>query len=243
VAWAGVGYALFAFALLGWLVARSTPEVAGVTPDAPADDPAVPPGGLTLPQALLTPAFWVYTVAGTLLNLVFSAVTLDNEQLLRERGLAGGQADQTILAALFLSGLPANLVAGWLGRRVALKKLLAFGSVCLAAALVAFPFVTSLLTAAAYASLLGVSGGFITVVYFAIYGHTYGRTHLGAIQAAVQVCSVIASALGPVVLSACREYTGTTGPFFLGFAVVAVVFSLLSWVVPPPTRPGAPGAA
>ncbi|QEL14992.1 MFS transporter [Limnoglobus roseus] len=241
VAWAGVGYALFAFALLGWLIARSTPEAVGVPPDAPVEEAAVPAGGMTLLEALRTPAFWVYTAAGTLLNLVFSAVTLDNEQLLNERGLTGGQVDQTILAALFVSGLPANLVAGWLGRRVALKKLLAVGSVCLAASLVAFPFVRSLPTAAAYASLLGVSGGVITVVYFAIYGHTYGRTHLGAIQAAVQVYSVLASAVGPVVLSYCREYTGGTDPYFFGFAAVAVVLAVLCWVVPPSTRPIASG--
>jgi hypothetical protein len=45
------------------------------------------------------------------------------------------------------------------------------------------------------------SGGIITVIYFAVYGHTYGRTHLGVIQAVVQVLAVLASATGPVVLA------------------------------------------
>jgi hypothetical protein len=38
-------------------------------------------------DALRTPAFWSYTLAATLFNLVFSALTLDNETLLVEHGL------------------------------------------------------------------------------------------------------------------------------------------------------------
>jgi hypothetical protein len=237
-AWAAVGYALFAFAVFAGLVARSTPEAAGVRPDDPAPESGQPAGGATLGAALLTPAFWVYTAAGALLNLVISAVTLDNESLLAERGLAGSRAEETILAALFLCGLPANLLTGWLARRVPLPTLLAAGSGLLAAAVVAFPFVGSVPAAAGYAGVLGASGGVITVVYFAIYGHAYGRAHLGAIQAAAQVCSVFASAAGPVVLASVRESTGGSGPFFFGFAAVAALLGVLCRVVRPPVVKG-----
>jgi MFS family permease len=235
-AWAAVGYALLGFAVLAAVAARSTPESAGVRPDDPAPDADRVVGGMTLWAALQTPAFWVYTAAGTLLNLVFSAVTLDNESLLRERGLAGGRAEETILAALFVCGLPANLLAGWLAKRVAMRKLLAVGSVLLAAAVAAFPYMTTVPAAAGYAALLGASGGVITVVYFAIYAHTYGRAHLGAIQAAVQVLSVLASAAGPVALAYVRAVTGGTDPFFFGCAAVAAALGGLCWVVRPPTR-------
>jgi hypothetical protein len=82
--------------------------------------------------------------------------------------------------------------------------------------------------------LLGAAGGVITVVYFAVYGHTYGRTHLGRIQAAVQVLSVFALAVGPVILAACRDQLGTTAPFFYGFAAVTAVLAVAAWVVRPP---------
>lgn len=119
-----------------------------------------------------------------------------------------------------------------------MKKLLAVGSLVLALSLASFPFVNSVSLAQGYAALLGASGGVITVVYFAIYGHTYGRAHLGSIQAAVQVCSVFASATGPVAMAYCRESTGGTNPFFFGFAAVAVILGLLCWVVPAPAREG-----
>jgi MFS family permease len=238
-AWAAVGYALLlGLVPLGWLLARSSPESCGIRPDEPGpEQPAAAPS-LPLGVALRTPAFWSYTLAATLFNLVFSALTLDNEALLGEHGLDGRHANDLILGVLMVSGLPANIVAGWLARRQPMGKLLAAGVATLALSLVVFPAVRSIGMAAGYAVLLGVSGGIITVIYFAVYGHTYGRTHLGAIQAVVQVLSVLASATGPVVLAACREYAGGTAPFFYAFAAAAAVLAVLAWVVPAPARGG-----
>ena len=219
-AWAAVGYSLFAFAAVAGLLARSTPEGYGVPPDAPAPaEPERPGGDVTLGRALAGPAFWAYTAAGAHFNLVLSAVTLDNDQLLAERGLTG--VETTVLAALFLAGLAANLLAGWLSRRVPLPTLLAVGSGLLAAAVGVFPLVRTPAAAAGYAALLGAAGGVVTVVYFAIYGRTYGRGHLGAIQAAAQLGTVLASAAGPVLLAAVRARAGSTDGFFVGCAVVA----------------------
>jgi MFS family permease len=239
-AWAWVGCSLaLGLAPLALLIARDSPEACGVRPDEPGDSRTHPvptaPASASLADALRTPAFHVYTLAAALFNFTFSALTLDSESLLTEHGLDGRRVNEVILAVLMLSGLPANVAAGWLARRRPLGRLLAGGVMLLAASLAFFPFVRSVPGAAAYAALLGVSGGVITVVYFAVYGHTYGRGHLGAIQAAVQVLSVLASATGPVVLAATREQAGTTDPFFQVFAGCAAVVAVLAWWVRPPT--------
>jgi MFS family permease len=232
--WAWVGYALLlGLTPLGWLVARDGPEACGVTPDGPGEDSAPQPSA-ALGAALRTPAFWAYTLAATLFNFTFSALTLDNEALLVEHGLDGARVNDLILGVLMVSGLPANLAAGWLARRWPMGRLLGAGVAALAASLLLFPAVTNVGAAVGYAALLGVSGGIITVIYFAVYGHTYGRGHLGAIQAAVQVLSVQASATGPVALAACREYAGGTDPFFYGGALVAAAAAVAAWVVRPP---------
>ena len=242
-AWAWVGYALaLGLAPLAFLVGRDSPEARGMAPDRPEKEEPSPGAGVPRSASLLdaarTPAFWVYTLAATLFNFVFSALTLDSELLLSEHGLAGGSVNQIILGVLMFSGLPANVVAGWLARSRPLGRLLAAGVAILAVSLAVFPFVTSVGAAVGYAALLGVSGGIITVVYFAVYGHTYGRGHLGSIQAAVQVLSVLASATGPVALAACRAYLNGTGPFFFAFAIGAAVVAVLSWFVRPPALAG-----
>jgi MFS family permease len=236
-AWDGVGLALLlGIAPLGLLIARSSPEVCGVQPDDPAPEEGYAEP-MTIGQALATPAFWVYTAVATTFNLTFSALTLDNELLLSEHGLEGGSANQLVLGVLMLSGLPGNIAAGYLARTRSLGKILAVGTLLLTASLAFFPFVRSLPTAAVYASLLGLSGGIITVIYFAVYGHTYGRTHLGSIQAVVQVLTVFASAIGPVLLAWVREQLdGQTTWFFASFAVVGAVLTVLAWVVRPPAR-------
>jgi predicted MFS family arabinose efflux permease len=165
----------------GWLLARSSPESYGVPPDEPGPEEASPAASLPLREALRTPAFWAYTLAAAVFNLVFSALTLDNELLLEEHGLDGRQINDLILGVLMVSGLPANIVAGWLARRRPMGKLLAVGVAALSLSLVVFPAVGTVGAAVGYAALLGVSGGIITVIYFAVYGHTYGRGHLGAI--------------------------------------------------------------
>ncbi len=235
-AWDGVGWALLLGLLpLGLVFARRSPEACGVAPDEPAPDVG---GGeaMSLRAALRTPSFWVYTAAATAFNLIFSALTIDNALLLQEHGLDGEDANVLILGVLMLSGLPANVVAGWLARSRPLGGLLGAGVALLAASLMLFPFVSSLGSAAVYAALLGASGGVITVIYFAVYGHTYGRTHLGGIQATVQVLSVFASATGPVLLAFVRERNGGTAPFFLAFAGVALVLAVAAAAVRPPAR-------
>jgi MFS family permease len=163
-------------------------------------------------------------------------LTLDNVLLLTEHGLDGAKANDLILGVLMVSGLPANIIAGVLARRRPMGKLLAVGVAILAASLLFFPFIGTLAAAAAYAVLLGVSGGVITVIYFAVYGHTYGRLHLGSIQAVVQILSVFASAIGPVILAAVREYNGSTDAFFFAFAAVTMVLAFAAWFVPVPNR-------
>jgi MFS family permease len=266
-AWAWVGYALaLGLAPLGWLIARDSPEATGALPDepeGPRPSLALPAASASLSDALRTSAFWAYTLAATLFNFTFSALTLDSEALLTEHGLDGRRVNELILgvlmfstlptnigagwlarrrpmgkllvgSVLMFSTLPTNIGAGWLARRRPMGKLLAGGVAVLAVSLALFPFVRSVGSAAIYAVLLGVSGGIITVVYFAVYGHTYGRGHLGSIQAAVQVLSVLASATGPVVLAACREYARSTDPFFHVFAGCAAGVAVLAWIVRPP---------
>jgi MFS family permease len=235
--WAGVGYCLvFGMAPLGLLLARSTPESVGLEPDAALPHPEQGPrAALDLPllQALANPAFWAFTLASALFGMVWSAITLWNEKILAERGF-DNKTFLIVIGVLTFAGLPANLFGGWLVGRWPMGRVLLIGMLFFAASLAAFPLLHSTTEVIWYAAALGISGGIITVIFFTVYGQTFGRTHLGVIQAVVQVVSVLASALGPVLLTTCKEGFGSYSPFFFTAAPLAVVLGVAAWLAPMP---------
>jgi MFS family permease len=228
-AWAGVGlFLLLGLAPLCAVLVRSTPEAVGVAVDQPTTAGRAP---LDVPllAALRSPAFWAFTLATSLFNLTWSAITLFNQSILAERGF-DEDTFLLVMGMLVLAGLPANLLCGWLATRWPMGRLLCVGMLLLAASLAAFPFLSGTLDVVLYGAALGVSGGIITVVFFAVYGHAFGRRHLGAIQATVQVISVLASALGPVLLQGSKWATGSYLAFFWTAAPVAVILGIIVWL-------------
>jgi MFS family permease len=250
-AWSGIGLALvLGLAPLGWLLARSTPESCGLAPDRGPDATDKPPRpDVSTWDALRSPAFWVFTVSTSLFNLSWSAITLLQQPILEARGFAGdvevfgGRVSVFVLvmAVLTASGLPANLLGGWLATRWPMGRLLGVGMVFLGVSLFAFPLLSTVPHVVLYAVTLGVSGGLLTVVHFAIYGYAFGRSHLGQIQGVAQVVSVFASAVGPVLLAACHQATGAYDPIFFGTAPLAAALGVCAWFVRLP-RAGAPGS-
>lgn len=225
--WAGIGWALVGFGALGLpFVREPRPAASG-----PASTESY---GRTLGAALLTPGFWVFGLATSFYGLVAAGMSLFNQSLLAERGFDRG-VFLTITTATPLIGLGANLLAGWLAVRVRLGVLLA-GSLSLqAAALAAFPFVTTLPQVYAYAAAMGVAGGVLTVVFFTVWRQAFGPAHLGQIQGAAQLLTVLASAAGPLVLAAGQRAYGSYAPVVQNLAAVAAGFAAAALLAPLPT--------
>jgi MFS family permease len=238
-AWEGLGLILAGIvAPLSWLLVRSTPEACGLANDREVNPQ--PPGAdaladVRLGAALGTPAFWAYSLATALFGLVWSAITLFNQSVLTEHGF-GPDTAVLVMGLLTASGLAFNLLGGWLATRIGMGKLLGLGMLMFAAALAGFPFIRDHTQLIVYALALGAAGGLITVVFFAAYGHAFGRAHLGRIQGTAQVLSVVASAAGPLMLALCKDWTGSYHPLFQGAAIAAALLGAWAWVVPRPVR-------
>jgi MFS family permease len=242
-AWAGIGLALLAgLAPLGWLLVRNTPEAHGLAPDRASRLPAARPPArvdFTLAAALRTPAFWVFSLATSLYGLMWSAITLFNQAILEDHCF-DAMTFYLVMAVLTASGLVANLFGGWLATRWSMGRLLAVGMALLALAFLAFPGIRTVPQVLAYGVVLGAAGGLIVVVFFAVYGHAFGRTHLGQIQGAAQVLSVFASALGPLLMALCKEWTGSYDLMFQGAAPAVALLGLCAWgVALPEANPAA----
>jgi sugar phosphate permease len=239
-AWGGMGLVLAVLvAPLLLLVVRSSPESVGLSPDgagtpteasrdAGADD------GRTLGQALATPAFWALALGGFVFNSAYSGITLFNESILAERGFVDSPAGP--LVVIVFTALAANFLAGWLASRPggSMTKLMGLAMCLLALSLLVLPLVRTVAQIYLYAAAMGVSAGVVTVVFFACWGKLYGRRHLGKIQGAAQLLTVVASALGPLALAQCLARTGSYAPAFYSSATLAGLLGLFCLAVREP---------
>jgi MFS family permease len=236
-AWAGVGLALvFVLAPLSWLLARSTPEGIGLAVDGGGPAPfALPAEGDTLGAALRTPAFWVFALASSAYGLVASGIALFNESVLAERGFDAATYHRT-LVVVALTGLLGNFAGGAIALRGSLRRLLAAAMLLLTLSLVALPHVRTQAQVMAYAVVMGLAGGFVMVVFFSFWGRAYGRAHLGRIQGAAQILTVLASAVGPLLLAQCVAWTGSYAAAFYALALAVAGLGVAAVIVRMPAR-------
>ena len=144
------------------------------------------------------------------------------------------QATIQMMAILTGTGLVANLLCGTLATRERVLKLLALGLALLAAGLAVLPWVGGLAGAWLYAAAVGSSGGIITIVFFAAWGHLFGRDRLGRIQGIAQLGTVLASALGPVVVAESRSWSGSYSGVLTALAAAAGVLAVVALIAPLP---------
>jgi MFS family permease len=87
-----------------------------------------------------------------------------------------------------------------------------------------------------YGAAMGISGGVVTVVFFSVWGQVYGRRHLGKIQGGAQMMTVLASAVGPLLLAQTLKQTGSYDSIFYLLALIVAVLGVAAWLVRLPTR-------
>jgi MFS family permease len=104
----------------------------------------------------------------------------------------------------------------------------------LTCALAALAHVTTVVHVMAQAVAMGIAGGFVMVVFFSFWGRAYGQTHLGRIQGAAQVMTVLASAVGPLFLALCVDATGSYAAAFYVLAAIVAVLAVAAAIVPLP---------
>ena len=218
---------------------RRTPEACGLAIDGERranDEPADVRVGYTLREAVSTPAFWVFALSSAVYGLIASGIALFNESILAERGFDAFTYHRS-LVIIALTALAGNFLGGWLTVKWSMNRLMALAMSMLAGSLLALPHVSTQLHVAIYALVMGLAGGFVIVIFFSFWSRAFGRTHLGKIQGAAQAFTVVASAIGPLILAECVERTGSYGAVFYLMASVVVVLGLSAWFVPlPPNR-------
>jgi MFS family permease len=227
-AWGWVAYGLLLFAAPIVLLLREGPAAQTADTDEPGGG-----SGLSLAAALRTPAFWVFAGGTSLFGLVSSGLGLFNQAILAERGF-----DQPtyvkFLAATSIIALAGQGLCGWLTLRWSMRRLLGLALFLYAAALATLPLLTTLSQLWIFAALIGLSGGMITVLFFAVWRQAFGTAHLGRIQGAAQMLTVLASAIGPLIFAQCQALAGSYTPALWTLTPCVFLLGLAAFRVPMP---------
>lgn len=236
--WATIGWALIlVLAPLGFLLVRRGPESIGLKMESGRATQETSSGSdFTWLNALRTPAFWVFALGSSTYNLVASGIGLFNESILVERGFAANIYYRSLVITA-LTSLIGNLLGGWLAEKWSVKRLMAIAMGLLAGALLSLPWLRAVWQVDIFAVVMGVSGGFVIVIFFSFWARAYGRAQLGRIQGTAQMLTVLASALGPLLLAKCHAWTGSYATVFYVVAAVVALLGVAAWFVPLPCRP------
>lgn len=245
-AWFWIGIALVAGLVpLSWSIVRRNPESVSLLPDgdaSAASDPDIAPTlasrdleGYSWTEAMRTGSFWVFAVGAALYGLVASGIGLFNESILAERGFGPDAYYQTLVVTA-MTALAGNFLGGWLAPRLSMPRLMAFALAVLAGGVAVLPQVSSMAAVMGWAAAMGFGGGIVMVLFFSVWSDAFGRRHLGRIQGMAQAMTVLASALGPLLLAQCVELTGSYAGMFRILAVVIGLVAVTSFVTPMPRR-------
>jgi MFS family permease len=250
-AWASIGAALvLGLAPVAFVVVRRNPASIGLAPDGDAvaaggsAGAAASPSHRTSPQepadsgyawttAVGTGAFWVFAAGTSLYGLIASGIGLFNESILAERGV-GADVYYRTLAVTAITALAGNFLGGWLAGPVRLTHLLGASLAILGIGVGALPYLSTLTHVMAWAVAMGLGGGIVMVLFFSVWPRVFGRRHLGRIQGLAQALTVLASAVGPLLLAWGVEWTGSYAAMFQILSAVVLAAAVAAVVVPLP---------
>jgi MFS family permease len=242
-AWNGVGFAiLLVLVPASWIFVRRSPEAVGLKNDKEmqnVSDSEETQQGYTLREALLTPAFWVFALSSSTYGLIASGIALFNESILAERGFDAATYYRTLVITA-LTALIGNFLGGWLTEKWSINRLMATAMALLAGSLLALPHVQTQTHVVLYALVMGLAGGFVIVIFFTFWSRVFGRTHLGKIQGSAQTLTVLASAVGPIILAKCFEMSGSYATIFYLLSLIVTALGISAWFVKIPAYPRPP---
>jgi cyanate permease len=158
------------------------------------------------------------------------SLALFNESILAERGFAATTYHRTLVITA-LTALVGNFLGGWLSARGTLSRLMAVAMGLLAGALLALPQVRTQWQVTGWAVVVGLAGGVVIVVFFSFWSRASGRAHLGKIQGAAQMLTVLASAVEPLLLAACVTKTRSYAVVFYWLALLVAGLGVAAWLV------------
>jgi MFS family permease len=221
------------------LLVRNRPEEMGLRPfGQPEVDPATAGDpdrveGLSVREAVRTPAFWALAVASMVPTVIVTGLSFNQVAIIGEMGLPATLA-ASMYAVESAVQLAVTLLAGWLVDRSPARFSIAAGQASLVAAMVVLLLAGGPATAFLYAGLRGACAGFWMVAVDVAWPDYFGRRHLGSIRGVGFAFGVLGAALGPLPFGLIADATGSYAPAILALLALPVVATAAVLLAPVP---------
>jgi MFS family permease len=232
------------------LLIQNKPEDLGLVPDGRADAEAQsgPTAhaaradvGLTVGQALRTPAFWIIAASFATFSMLVTGLFFHQVALFNDRGISAQAAAQLfpISAVTMVVAMP---LFGRLLDRLPTRPLFAFAMLTMTVAMLALVMVDDVPSAVVYSVLFGINNAAIHAHLSYLWPHYFGRRYLGSIQGTAQTIGVIGASIGPIPLGAAFDLFGSYQGALLLLSVLPVLCAVAILLMRPPRLEDYPAA-
>lgn len=201
-------------------------ETQGVGRSAPDD-------GLSVREALRTPAFWALGLASLVPTVIVTGLSFNQVAIIGELGLPA-----TLAASMYsvesAVQLLMTLLAGWLVDRSPTRWCIAAGQVSLVVAMAVLLLAGGPALAFLYAGLRGACAGLWIVAVDVAWPDYFGRRHLGSIRGVGFAFGVLGAALGPLPFGIIADVTGSYTPAILALIGLPLLAAVAVALAPVP---------
>jgi MFS family permease len=187
-------------------------------------------------DAIRTRAFWLVTLAISLMALTGGAVNLHQIPHLVDRGLSPETAALVITVVAIFGGVGV-LIQGPLDARIGARWTLVIGLLGCAVGVTILVFVHSLAMALLFAVVNGLFFGFLIAGGQVVLADYFGRNALGAIRGYSQPFQLGTNAFGPLLGGVAHDLTGSYVAAFIPFAIAYVVAAAALVIAKKPRPP------
>ncbi len=233
-AWVWLGVMTWALLLpLVLLLVHNKPEECGLLPDgkvpetAEGEGTAAAEAGLTLAQAIRTPAFWIvaaglFTPASLVTALFFFQVSIFQSQ---------GLSQQVAAQVFTVTGVMMVVAMPFFGRildRYPTQYVFSGALLLLSLTMIAASLADNVAMAMIYGALFGANNAANITFFGYMWARYFGRKHLGSVQGAGQMVGVVGASVGPIPFGYAFDLSGSYVGTLQGLALVPVGCAVLT---------------
>ncbi|MGH6921819.1 MAG: MFS transporter [Geminicoccaceae bacterium] len=230
--WLGIMTWLLLVPVVAILI-ENKPEALGLQPDGDAADrngnqAAHAQGadvGLTVGQAMRTPAFWIIALSLATFSMLVTGLFFHQVSIFRSAGLSPQMAAWVfpISAVSMVLAMP---VFGRLLDRLPTRPMFAGAMLTMTAAMLVLVLAHDAATAALYGIVFGINNAAVHTHMAYVWPRFFGRRYLGSIQGTAQTIGVVGASLGPLPLGAAFDLYGDYTGALLTLAGLPVLCSI-----------------